>query len=116
MEKYAAVWTIIANRFKDYDEHLIFESMNEVTCSVAEQNMWNESGMSYDRDILKSFNQLFVNTVRGTGGNNTKRWLASAGHFASSGRIDMPVDPCNNGLTHQMFAAHIYNSMDNILY
>lgn len=28
-DKYGKVWTQIADRFKDYDQHLIFESMNE---------------------------------------------------------------------------------------
>lgn len=115
MEKYAALWTIIGERFKDYDEHLIFESFNEMTCSVTEKEMWDGNAQNYDRDILHNFNQLFVNTVRGTGGNNTKRWLASAGHFASSAKIDMPDDPLNEGTSHQIFAAHIYNSISNLL-
>lgn len=115
MEKYAALWTIIGERFKDYDEHLIFESFNEMTCSVTEKGMWDGNAQNYDRDILFNLNQLFVNTVRGTGGNNTKRWLASAGHFAGSAKINMPDDPLNEGTSHQIFAAHIYNSISNLL-
>lgn len=113
MEKYAAVWRIIAERFKDYDEHLIFESMNEMTCAQNDGNMWNGGAFEYDVDIIRNFNQLFVNTVRSTGSNNTKRWLASKGHFAYTGRIEMPIDPLNEGVSHQMYSAHIYNSVEN---
>ena len=113
MEKYAAVWRIIAERFKDYDEHLIFESMNEITSAQADGNMWNGGAFEYDVDIIRNFNQLFVNTVRSTGSNNTKRWLASKGHFAYTGRITMPIDPLNEGVSHQMYSAHIYNSVEN---
>ena len=113
MEKYAAVWKIIAERFKDYDEHLIFESMNEMTCAQNDGNMWSGGAFEYDVDIIRNFNQLFVNTVRSTGSNNTKRWLASKGHFAYTGRIEMPTDPLNEGVSHQMYSAHIYNSVEN---
>ena len=113
MEKYAAVWKIIAERFKDYDEHLIFESMNEMTCAQRDENKWNGGAYGYDYNILRNFNQLFVNTVRSTGSNNTKRWLASKGHFASSGKMEMPTDPMNEGVSHQIFAAHIYDSVSS---
>ncbi|MGN0578332.1 MAG: cellulase family glycosylhydrolase, partial [Ruminiclostridium sp.] len=113
MEKYAAVWRIIAERFKDYDEHLIFESMNEMTCAQKDENKWSGGAFEYDVDIIRNFNQLFVNTVRSTGSNNTKRWLASKGHFAYTGRIEMPEDPLNEGVSHQMYSAHIYNSVEN---
>lgn len=113
MEKYAAVWKIIAERFKDYDEHLIFESMNEMTSAQTDGNMWNGGAFEYDVDIIRNFNQLFVNTVRATGSNNTKRWLASKGHFAYTGTTTMPIDPMNEGVSHQMYSAHIYNSVEN---
>ena len=30
-KKFSGVWTTIANYFKEYDEHLLFEGMNEVS-------------------------------------------------------------------------------------
>lgn len=113
MEKYAAAWKIIAERFKDYDEHLIFESMNEMTAAQKDGNMWNGGAFEYDVDIIRNFNQLFMNTVRATGSNNTKRWLVSKGHFAYTGKTTMPIDPINDGVSHQMYSAHIYNSVEN---
>ncbi|MDQ0681887.1 endoglucanase [Streptomyces achromogenes] len=71
--KYEKAWQQIANRFKDYDQRLILESMNE------------EFDGQYGRPTqpcysnINSYNQIFVDTVRKTGGNNSSRWLLVAG-------------------------------------
>ena len=72
-KKYAAVWKQIANKFKDYSEHLIFESMNEEF-----DGTYGTPNTTYYSNINK-LNQLFVDTVRKTGGNNAKRWLMIPG-------------------------------------
>jgi endoglucanase len=63
-------WTQIANNFKNYDDTLLFAGTNEVmvdgdygTPTVEYQNVQN------------GFNQVFVDAVRATGGNNAKRHL-----------------------------------------
>lgn len=66
----AMLWSEIANYFKDYDEHLIFESYNEV--DNLEQS-WNYSAKAAQQ--VNKLNQIFVDTVRETGGNNTDRLL-----------------------------------------
>ncbi|MDX3230302.1 glycoside hydrolase family 5 protein [Streptomyces sp. ME19-01-6] len=71
--KYEKAWQQIANRFKNYDQRLILESMNE------------EFDGQYGRPTqpcysnINSYNQTFVDTVRKTGGNNSSRWLLVAG-------------------------------------
>lgn len=72
-DKYGKVWTQIADRFKDYDQHLIFESMNE------EFN--NDYGKPDEKayDNINAYNQIFVDSVRTTGSNNEKRWLLLPG-------------------------------------
>ena len=72
-EKYAAVWRQIALRFADYDEHLIFESMNEVFDGI-----YHTPVAEYYENI-NDYNRIFIDTVRSTGGNNTHRWLMAAG-------------------------------------
>ncbi len=72
-EQMAALWTQIADEFKDYDYHLIFEGMNEPRVKGGE-NEWN-GGTSEVRNCLDRMNQLFVDTVRATGGNNEYRLL-----------------------------------------
>ena len=72
-EKYKACWKQIATRFKDYDEHLIFESMNEEF-----DGTYGDPNRTYYENI-NTYNQIFVDTVRQTGGNNDKRWLLIPG-------------------------------------
>lgn len=111
-QKYAGVWKTVAERFKDYDEHLIFESMNEVT--DAHTGSTNE-----DDAVLNALNQLFINTVRATGSNNTKRWLAITGRFATTKAIQtMPEDTLADmgkvNTTRLMFSVHIYKDNSNV--
>ena len=71
--KYKACWEQIADRFKNYDEHLIFESMNEEydgTYGTPNKTAYNN---------INDYNQIFVDTVRQTGGNNDRRWLLIPG-------------------------------------
>ncbi len=75
-DKYGKVWTQIAQTFADYDEHLIFESMNE-----------EFDGSTYDLskikkawyDNINAYNQIFVDSVRQVSTNNAKRWLLIPG-------------------------------------
>jgi endoglucanase len=73
--KYKAVWQQIANTFVNYNEHLILESMNEVGAEGSGQP--NSTTMGN----LNALNQIFVDTVRQTGGNNAARWLLLAGWY-----------------------------------
>lgn len=77
-EKFAAVWQHIAERFKDYDEHLIFESMNEV---VGPDD--SIDGIVKDTQVIMELNQIFVDTVRATGSNNAVRWLSVPGRYTN---------------------------------
>lgn len=113
--QFEQVWRIIAEKFKDYDEHLIFESMNEITCMEGDLKNSAEA-VAYDTPVIMNLNQIFVNTVRATGSNNTKRWLAAVAHYANNGsnkEFALPVDTYNTtgGL---MFAAHIYKHSTNV--
>ena len=90
-----ALWTQIAERFKDYDEHLIFEGLNEPRKkgTVYEWNGGDKEG----REVVNHFMQVFVDAVRATGGNNTYRHLMVCGYAASSSAdalnsIELPKD------------------------
>lgn len=71
--KYAKVWQQIATTFVNYDEHLIFESMNEEF-----DGTYGTPNTTYYSNI-NAYNQLFIDTVRQTGGNNASRWLMIPG-------------------------------------
>ena len=53
-DKYISLWTQIAEEFKDYDEHLIFESMDKL-------NVYN---YTYDYNTLLNLSQTFIDIVR----------------------------------------------------
>lgn len=63
-----AIWTQVANEFKNYDEHLVFAGLNE---PPVEQQAQLPSLIEYE--------QLFIDVVRATGGNNAKRLLVVQG-------------------------------------
>lgn len=66
----ASIWAEIANTFSSYDQHLIFESFNEVD-NLAKPWSFGKKAASQ----MNELNQIFVNTVRNTGGNNSQRLL-----------------------------------------
>ncbi len=82
-----ALWTQIANYFMEYDEHLIFEGLNEPRKKGTDVE-WN-AGDAEGREVVNHFAEVFVETVRATGGNNTYRHLMVTGYAASSNRGSM---------------------------
>lgn len=71
-KKFAGLWKNIAVKFKDHDEKLIFEGYNEILDS---DNSWTDAKKDDAYRSANSYNQLFVDTVRKTGGNNAQRNL-----------------------------------------
>lgn len=74
--RFTAIWTQIAEYFKNYPQKLIFEPFNEPTME------WYE-GVPHDFSDKQSkrvneLNALFVDTVRKTGGRNKTRLLCLA--------------------------------------
>lgn len=76
------VWAQIAEQFKDYDEHLIFEGMNEPRMKGTPQE-WT-GGNAEARDVVNQLNQSFIDTIRASGGNNPYRHLMIPTYAASS--------------------------------
>lgn len=108
--KYEAVWKQIADRFKDYDEHLIFESMNEEFDNTYGRP--NKDGYAN----INEYNRIFVDTVRGTGSNNTKRWLLLPGwntnieYTAGNYGFVIPEDKlCESDGKRIMISVHYYD-------
>ena len=87
------LWTQVANNFKNFSPHLLFACTNEPDVST-------QTGTN----ILLQYYQNFINTVRGTGGNNATRWLVLQAPGVSidkaSSYINLatnwPVDPAHS--------------------
>jgi len=118
-EKYIRrIWEQLSERYKDYGEKLIFESMNEPRLVGHKYEWWFPSG---DADVAESvqcineLNQLFVNTVRASGGNNATRYLMCPGYDASAdGALHpdykVPEEPADytGAVSHIMVSVHAY--------
>ncbi|MCR5594932.1 MAG: cellulase family glycosylhydrolase [Lachnospiraceae bacterium] len=95
------IWEQLSARFINYDYHLIFESMNEPRLVGHENEWWiNKANKDCQDSIecINELNQIFVDTVRASGGNNTSRYLMCPGYCASvDGAINpgfkLPIDP-----------------------
>jgi aryl-phospho-beta-D-glucosidase BglC (GH1 family) len=74
-----AVWEQYAKAFNNsYDEHLIFEPFNEPV-DILHEHGWNPKDdcaiCKKDYAILNEYNQLVLDTIRSTGGNNANRFV-----------------------------------------
>ncbi|ORX83528.1 endoglucanase [Anaeromyces robustus] len=89
-KKYTKVWTQISEHFKDFSDHLIFESLNEQGCWDNVWNTYNNNGSkSKAYDLLNNINQRFVDIVRASSGNNPNRYLLLAGYCTG---LDLTMD------------------------
>ncbi|MBR6616987.1 MAG: glycoside hydrolase family 5 protein [Oscillospiraceae bacterium] len=107
-EKFARVWEQIAKAFSEHDARLIFESMNEIHDGTY-QRPEGENGNRCFANI-NALNQIFVDTVRASGGRNVERWLLVPGYNTNIGDtlrgFVLPKDSAENRL---MLSVHFYD-------
>ena len=83
-----SVWSQAAEYFKDYDYHLIFETLNEPRLIGSSYEWWFNkwSIPSEVKDAIACINKLnqkAVDTIRATGSNNRSRLIMCPGYDAS---------------------------------
>jgi len=104
--RFVALWKQIAGHFADRGERLIFESMNEI------HDGYGEPKPEY-YEIINHLNQVFVDTVRASGGHNDKRYLLVPGYntnidYTLAG-FKAPTDPTPQ---HLLLSIHYYDPWD----
>jgi|GEM_PF-183001 len=107
-DRFTGLWTSIANEFKDYDYHLMFEGYNEL---LDVNNSWNAPTAGDDAyDAVNKYAQLFVDTVRATGGNNAERNLIVNTYVCSADQqvLDHFVLPEDSATNHLICEVHCY--------
>lgn len=111
-----SIWTQLSERFKDYDEHLMFASMNEPRL-VGHPNEWgfdsNNAECRDAADCINKLNQAFVDIVRASGGNNATRYLICPGYSAApAGALYdgfvLPTDPVEENDHRIIVSIHAY--------
>lgn len=83
-EHLCSLWEQIAECFRNKDERLLFEGMNEPRVVGAEEE-W-KGGTVETRQVVNRLNEAFVRTVRDSGGGNRHRWLLISTYGSSSER------------------------------
>ena len=110
-----AIWKQISETFNNnYDEHLIFETMNEPR-NTAHEHCWNPQPKSCkeckaDVQLLNELNQLILDTIRASGGNNANRFVMIPGMGTSvdtalAEYFELPKDSVKDKL---MITVHCY--------
>lgn len=102
MKKYTRIWKQLSEAFQDYDDHLMFESLNEEGCWADIWNHWSGeiTGKEQAYSLLNDINQTFVDIMRSSSGNNPERHLLIAGYgtdidMTCDELFEMPEDPEN---------------------
>lgn len=106
--KFERIWEQIADTFKDYDEHLIFESLNEARAG----SDWDGNSAA---DLFTKFNDLqkrFYNVVRNSGGFNDVRYLMleTYGAQAKGKHCSRVWYPKSSEDDHIIMSTHHYNN------
>lgn len=108
------LWAQISLAFNNgYDEHLIFETLNEPRLRGTNQEWWFDSSKNESIDaakVLNNFNQLIVDTIRSSKGNNSKRCIMVPGLAASpsSALAKEFVIPKDKKENHIIISVHMY--------
>lgn len=115
-----SIWNQVAAEFKYYDEHLVFETLNEPrlirdthewNCT---ENSWTCSTCKTAISIINDLNQKAINTIRSAGGNNANRVIMFPSYVASpyaainaknAGLFKIPSDSATGRL---VLSVHMY--------
>lgn len=106
-DKFAYVWRQIAEHFKDHGEKLLFESFNEILDS---RFNWERATHEESYAVINELNQLFVDTIRASGGYNDQRNIIVLPYGASSAinQIKALVPPTDSAENHLIIEFHCY--------
>lgn len=110
--KQKAFWEQIATQLRDFDEHVIFASANEPNVKYSDQSTSQQlADAAVQMNVLLSYHQTFVDSVRATGGKNANRVLLVQGPATDINATNklwtqMPTDSVANRL---MVEIHYYS-------
>lgn len=109
-KRFKSLWIQIANRFKDYDDKLLFEGFNEMLDS---KGTWDHTEVE-NYTAINLLAQDFVDVVRRTGGNNEYRNLIITTYSANAGEITLKNFrlPSDVHTGHLIGEIHFYDPQD----
>ena len=114
-----SIWTQVAKYFKDYDQHLVFETLNEPRLIGTGDEWWfpvnNPNSAVLDSiKVINTLNQTAVDAIRSAGGKNSDRCIMVPGYCASidgctTSAFKLPTDKTSNRLIVSVHAYTPYN-------
>ncbi len=105
-KKLDRVWTQIATRFRDYDERLIFEPLNEPRVEGTPVE-WS-GGTEEERACINRFQEVALEAIRATGGANATRMVLIAQHAAATHPEVMEALEIPHDDPHTLISVHVY--------
>ena len=114
-----SIWSQVAAYFKDYDQHLVFETLNEPRLVGADNEWWfpvnsPSSAVVDSINVINTLNQTAVDTIRAAGGKNNDRCIMVPGYGASidgctTSTFKLPNDSTPDRLIVSVHAYTPYN-------
>ena len=114
-----SIWTQLAKYFKNYDQKLIFETLNEPRLVGTGDEWWfpvnnPNSAVRDSISIINTLNQTAVDAIRAAGGKNTDRCIMVPGYDASidgctTSTFKLPNDSTPDRLIVSVHAYTPYN-------
>ena len=115
-----SIWKQVSARFKNYDQHLVFEIMNEPRLVGDGNHEWwfpvnsPDSVVSDAIKVINELNQTAVDVIRASGGNNAQRCIMIPGYCASidgctTPNFKLPTDSAKDRLIVSVHAYTPYN-------
>lgn len=114
-----SIWTQVAKYFKDYDQHLVFETLNEPRLIGSNYEWWfdvnyPDNSVRDSINIVNTLNQTAVDAIRAAGGKNNDRCIMVPGYGASiegctTPYFKLPNDSTPNRLIVSVHAYKPYN-------
>lgn len=103
---FTKIWEQISDTFEEYGEKLIFEGYNEMLDIASNWDYTGEEGY----ECINKYNQVFVDTVRKSGGKNSSRNLLLNTYGASpmSPSAEHFVLPRDKEPGHLLVGVHFY--------
>lgn len=116
---FKSIWTQVGNKFKDYDSHLVFETMNEPRLVGTSDEWWfprNNPSNAVREAIacINDYNQVALDAIRATGGNNATRCVMVPGYDASYDgcMVDSFKLPRDSASGRLIVSVHAYTPYD----
>lgn len=108
------VWEQICAEFKDYDNHLVFELMNEPRLVGHEREWWydtNEPDCATAQGVIIGFEEEIIKTIRASGEKNADRFLMVPGYVAQpwAAMADSFYLPADSTKDRLILSVHMYD-------